>query len=199
MSSLAYPRSIQSPASRKQRRRSRSTMDRVLPTIEGLATSTRHAGPDISCWFSRNASRIRRRTRERITDPPTRRLVTNPRRTSEPTPDRCQFSRSPPHALRSPSLFSRVNSREPRNRCARPKLNPRRWPGGATASNLSQALSALAAAIANHAPATPGRHACTESKLAFAPDFRRLILAFHTLKSVVLRDLHRPLRGRAHA
>lgn len=176
--------SVHSPASRRHRSRSRSTIVRLFPTMEDLATRTNVAGPVIRCRFSRNASRIKRRTRLRTTAPPSLRLVTNPRRTSLPSPDRCQLSSNPPQARRSPTRRRRANSREPRKRCARPKLNPRCWPGCDTALNRRKSLPAFVAAVADHRAATPGRHACPESELPFAPNLRRLILTFHDLKSV---------------
>lgn len=93
------------------RKKSRSTSENALPTIEFRATKTRSTGFVISCWCKRKLSRNKRRARVRLTALPIFLLVTIPTRVGEFSGSKSQFAIKHPMARRSPLFLARRKSR----------------------------------------------------------------------------------------
>lgn len=180
-------------------KKSFSTAAYFLPAMEGRATNTRSTATDNECWFSRNASRKRRRARLRTTAPPTRREVITPSRDVPSAGRRRQLAIRQPMVSRSPPSRKRAKSRP----CLMRELRSNRRRFGASAAIGSQPrcfqrsdvlrrerlyggqpfASHPAAVAQDAAPALLGV-AVQKAVLPFSADLGRLILSLHKISSL---------------
>src|SRR6516162_10204353 len=104
-------RTFNNPAFRSVVKKSFSTSPKLLPAIDGRATSTKSTCERKSCWCNRKHSRKSRRARLRVTAFPTFPPEITPRRESEPDGNCRQLATRQPRTTRSPSSRTRLKSR----------------------------------------------------------------------------------------
>jgi hypothetical protein len=174
---------FKSPARRNDAKKSLSTSANFLPAMELRATKINSMGWVNSCWCSRKLSRSRRRARTRCTAPPIFLLVTTPNLGLAPSGSLFQFATRQPARAVHPAVGCGENpgSASPAKRGPTATVSAlgRSW---TRESDRCQTFAALAAAIGQNGAATFAGITVQKSVLAFAADFRRLILAFHKFK-----------------
>jgi hypothetical protein len=146
--------------------------------MDDRATNTKSTARARSRWCRRKHSRIKRRARLRATALPIFLLVTTPSRLGWPGGRGSTLAIRQPQTRRRPPALARTKSLRSFRRLARGKS--KRGEGiPAIRSNRGQAMASHPAAIAQSGPAALAGITVQKAMLALAPDFRRLILAFH--------------------
>ena len=156
--------------------------EKLASAAADFATTTTSQPGAIIVRCSRQISRNLRRTRLRITAPPTRREVTRPNRVPPPAGSRAALKRKSRPCTERPSERTRQNSRPNRMRAARGNrsLSGLGMPGVGDFDTLGQQAfaSTLAATAEDGAPAL-GLHPSAKAELPLARALAWLIGAFH--------------------